>query len=113
MHVCGMNGTPIPLWRIRPVAVPGDARWQGRRIWPEVIVRAPSAAMARVVASRLDENPGALPVGNETLCFRSGFEDSKLYWVTPVDAAEAAALRQRFAADRSTCGVVSAPSWAA
>lgn len=80
------------LWRIAPVADPRDTWWQGRRIWREVIVRAPSAAMARRIARRLDVDPDEPPVGNESPYFRSGFADEKLYWVTRLDAADAAAL---------------------
>ena len=41
----------MPLWRIHPVVHPSDSRWQGRPIWAEVIVRAETAAMARVIAA--------------------------------------------------------------
>jgi putative transposase len=54
MTSCTAAGIPIPLWRLVPAANPRDPRWQGRTIRAETIVRAPSAAMARVVASRLD-----------------------------------------------------------
>lgn len=79
----------LPLWRIHPVAQPTDSRWQGRRIWAEVIVRAQSAAMARLIASKLDEPPVPSRIGNETLCFRSGIEDEKLYWVRRLSTDEA------------------------
>lgn len=77
----------MPLWRIVPVADPTDPRWQGRAIWSEVIVRAASPAQARLVAARLEHDPDAPPVGNESLGFRSGFEDEKLYWVIGLAAA--------------------------
>lgn len=80
----------MPLWRIYPVADPRDSRWQGRRIWAEVVVRAESAAMARLIASKLDEPPVRRRLGNEIHCFRSGFEDEKLYWVRRLGAADAA-----------------------
>lgn len=80
------------LWRIAPAANPRDSWWQGRRIFEEVIVRAPSAAMARRIASRLEANPDEPPVGNESPYFRSGFEDEKLYWVARLGSAEAAHL---------------------
>ncbi|WP_119458355.1 hypothetical protein [Rhodospirillaceae bacterium SYSU D60014] len=80
------------LWRIAPVADPRDSRWQDRRIWREVIVRAPSAAMARLIAGRLETNPDRPPVGNESPAFRSGFTDEKLYWVARLSTAEAAAV---------------------
>jgi hypothetical protein len=80
----------MPLWRIHSVAHPEDSRWQGRRIWAEVIVQAESAAFARLMASKLDEPPVPHRLGNESLCFRSGFEDEKLYWVHRLSAVEAA-----------------------
>lgn len=88
----------MTLWRIEPCAVATDSRWMDFPIWADVVVRAPSAAQARLVAAgmeaqRLDDHT---PVGNETLEFRSGFEDEKLYQVrqlrhlsgTPQDGPE-------------------------
>lgn len=69
------------MWMIYPVAWPEDPRWQGRDIWDHVIVRAPSAAMARVQAAKLDRPKVVNRLGNETLSFRSGLEDERLYWV--------------------------------
>lgn len=80
----------MPLWRIYPVTHPDESRWQGRRIWAEVIVHAESAAFARRIASKLDKPPVPHRLGNESSCFRSGFEDEKLYWVHRVDSADAA-----------------------
>lgn len=75
----------MPIWRIYPVARPGDPVWQGRNIWKEVVVRAQSAAMARLIAGELDRPVQRHRKGNESLCFRSGFDDIKLYWVTRLD----------------------------
>lgn len=83
----------MPLWSFQPVACPCDSRWQGRRIWQEVVVRAPNAAFARLTARQLDEPPVRRRLGNETHCFRSGFEDEKLYWVRRLGSAEASAYR--------------------
>lgn len=94
----------MPLWRIYPVADPGVPHWQGRKIWEEVIVRAKTAALARVIASRLDEPPVPYRIGNETLCFRSGFEDVKLYWVQELSAHSAARYEDSDAQE----GVISA-----
>lgn len=80
----------MPVWKIIPVAPPDDPRWQGRRIWREVLVRAETAAMARVVAGAWERDPNSIGVANETLDFRSGFEDEKLYWVVELDPAAAA-----------------------
>lgn len=101
-----MAGIPIPLWRLRAIADPRDTRWQGRVIHADTIVRAPSAAMARVVASSLDRHPDAVRRGNESLSFRSGFADEKLYWATRLDEAGAAALRAPGGKDAQRCAVL-------
>lgn len=67
-------------WRIFPVASPDDPRWQGRRIWPELVVEAESAALARQVAARRATDASQPPVGNETRALVTGLEDEKLYW---------------------------------
>ena len=78
----------MPLWKIAPAATLDDPRWLDRRPWGEVLVRAESAAMARLIASGLDRPPTAgTGVGNETDGFVSAFDDEKLYWVTEVDAS--------------------------
>ena len=73
----------MTLWKIEPIAVAADSRWMDFPIWADVIVRAPSAARARLVAAAMEarELADSTPVGNETLTFRSGFEDEKLYQV--------------------------------
>jgi hypothetical protein len=86
------GGVAMPLWQIRPVASQNDPRWQGRRIWEEVIVQAESAAFARLIASELDKPASPYRHGNESLCFRSGFEDERLYWVRRLEVAHAARL---------------------
>ncbi|MBU6473302.1 MAG: hypothetical protein KGQ94_11640 [Alphaproteobacteria bacterium] len=78
----------MPLWRIYPVAHRSDARWQGRKIWKDVVVCASSAAMARVIALELDRPAQPHRMGNESHCFRSGFEDAKLYWVQRIDQSD-------------------------
>jgi hypothetical protein len=74
----------MPLWRIEPCAVATDSRWMDFPIWTDVVVRAPSPARARLVAAEMDAwlHNEQVPVGNETLEFRSGFEDEKLYRVS-------------------------------
>lgn len=108
MTGCTLIGTPIPLWRLAPAANPRDPRWQGRAIHAETIVRAPTAAMARVVASRLDRRPDAVPRGNESLCFRSGFTDEKLYWVQRLEEAAAEKLQPEGASETERCEVLAA-----
>ncbi len=73
----------MPLWRITPVTDPEDSHWQGRKVWAEVVVRAASPAMARVIDCELDRPAKPYRIGNESLCFRSGLEDAKRYWVRP------------------------------
>lgn len=76
----------MPLWSIEPAAVAEDSRWLDFPIWAEVLVRAPSPAQARLVAAAMEAELIGDPttVGNETLSFRSGFQDEKLYRVREV-----------------------------
>lgn len=96
----------MPLWRIVPAADPRDPRWQGRPIWREVIVRAPSAALARLLAARLD-SAETVPAGNESLGPRSGFSDEKLYWLRRLDDAASAGL----GSDNGRDGILRAVPW--
>lgn len=78
----------MAYWRFQPVARPEDRRWQGRCVRRGVIVKAPTPGLAILHASAIDR-PSPLPkVGNETLCYRSGFEDEKLYHLRRISAAE-------------------------
>jgi len=83
----------MPLWKFVPAARRSDPRWQDREPWYEVVVRAETAAMARVTASGLDRPRGPDHVGNESIGFRSAFDDEKLYWVERIDAREFDAAR--------------------
>lgn len=74
----------MSLWQITPVASPNDAHWQDRKVWSEVIVEAPSAALARLYAAEWELGSGPPHIGNETPTPRSGFDDEKLYWVRRV-----------------------------
>src|SRR3546814_11089738 len=69
--------TCMPLWTIDASAVAEDSRWLDFPIWEEVVVRAPTAAQARLVAAAMEAKEIADPttVGNETLSFRSGFQE--------------------------------------
>jgi hypothetical protein len=82
----------MPLWRFIPIAGPRDSRWQDRQIREGLVVRAPSATMARLIADR--EVPSSVrgAVGNETRSFRGGFADAALYWVQRVSPDEAKEL---------------------
>lgn len=79
----------MPLWRLVPHADPEDARWLDHPIWEEVVVRADSAAQARLLAAGLEEDPARPPAGNECPSGKSGFADEKLYWVREVANADA------------------------
>lgn len=75
----------MPLWKIEPVADPDDARWLDHKIWREVIVRAPTAALARLAAARMELDHVTPPAGNEEPSARSAFEDEKLYAVREIE----------------------------
>ena len=81
----------MALWRIRPVADLADTRWQDHAIYDNVVVRADTPAMARIVAAAIDyENEkGEPPTGNESGTFSSAFLDEKLYQVQPLCDSEA------------------------
>jgi hypothetical protein len=76
----------MPLWSIEPTAVAEDSRWLDYPIWADVLVRAPTAAQARLVAAAMEAGAieGPATVGNESPTFRSGFDDEKLYRVRQV-----------------------------
>src|SRR3546814_19941966 len=82
----------MPLWKIYPVAGLQDPRWVGRCIWKDVVVRAPSAAMARLVAAAMDRDLDIRLSGAERLCFRIGFHDEKTYWVSLINDVVAASI---------------------
>jgi hypothetical protein len=77
------------LWKLTPVADAADPRWQGRPIWREVIVEAPTAAFARQLAADWELAGEVRRVGNESPSPKSGFEDEKLYWVRALPEGEA------------------------
>jgi hypothetical protein len=79
----------VACWKLTPVASPDDPRWQGRAIWSEAIVEAPSAAFARQFAAEWELPDRLRHVGNESPSPKSGFQDEKLYWVRRVPADEA------------------------
>jgi hypothetical protein len=87
-----LPGLTMALWRIFPSAEPEDPRWQDRGApEKEVLVRAPSAAMARLLAGRAHATSSAgTQIGNESSASRGLFQDEKLYWVARMDADEAA-----------------------
>lgn len=80
----------MALWRLSPTAGANDAWWQNRRIWREVVVRADSAAQARLVAAELEADPSEPLSGNESPSFNSGFLSEKLYRVDRAGDGEGA-----------------------
>jgi hypothetical protein len=80
------------LWLIEPVADPDDQMWQDRPIWAEVVVAAPSPALARLAAERKALSPEWIPVGNESESRRSGLNDEQLYHVRPLPPERRASL---------------------
>jgi hypothetical protein len=82
----------MPLWKFEPAADARDDLWQGRTIWREVIVEAPSAAFAREYAAEWELSDRAPQIANESLSRRSAFHDHHAYHVRQLADAEAAAL---------------------
>lgn len=81
------------LWKITPSAPPDDPRWLGGPEWREIVVRAKTAAEARVVAARMeaaqqDFSPGRNTAGAGAMDYQSPLHDEALYHVTelPSDA---------------------------
>lgn len=67
------------LWELTPVARPDDPTWQGRPQFDRVLVRAETAAEARVVASGLDTPESAPEFGDQHPRLKSGLMTEKLY----------------------------------
>jgi len=70
----------MPIWQIKPAPRDLDAALLGYGHWSEVIVRADSAAEARVVAAA-ELGDRSQPIANESAAGGSGLEDEKLYHV--------------------------------
>lgn len=73
----------LAVWRITPVAHPSDGAWQGRMIWKELLIVAPTAGAAMLEADRHSARArGASPArSQDRQQARSGFGDQKLYRV--------------------------------
>lgn len=82
----------LPLWRLTPAAELDDPRWLDHRPIPEVLVRARTAAEARVLASETSQSNSAGAVGNESANNHSRLLDEKLYRVDRADASAAAGM---------------------
>lgn len=70
----------MPLWRISPAPRDLESARLDYGQWSEVIVRAGTAAEARILASR-ELGDRSKVIGNETAAGYSGLEDEKLYHV--------------------------------
>lgn len=81
----------MPLWRFVPIADETDSAWQDRFIWHGVVVRASTAALARVIAEEAEDARVGGAVGNETASPGGGFSDPNLYWVERLSPEEARA----------------------
>lgn len=82
----------MPLWKFVPIARPDDPTWQDRPVWYDRIVRAETAAEARVQAARYNRDPTDLLADLEKADLGGGFLSEKLYEVYELDPAEAAAF---------------------
>ncbi len=72
----------MPVYRIEPIARPGDPRWQDRPRFKEVVVRALSPGLARTWARDKEfelVTDSTIRIGNESLASEAGVEDPKLY----------------------------------
>jgi hypothetical protein len=76
------------LWRIVPSARLDDTRWEDHPAYPEVVVRAETAAMARLTAGRAlyHENMKTQFGEEHDPIFISAFDDEKLYRVSRIES---------------------------
>ena len=77
----------LTLWKLEPAARIDDSAWQDRDVY-RMIVRAGSATEARLLASRRFK-PADDPEALERADLGGGFLSEKLYWVVPLEPAEA------------------------
>lgn len=80
------------LWRLLPAAKPDDPTWEGRPIFSEVVVRAPTSAQARIEAAKLARDPHDVLACLEKADPNGGFTNEKLYRVVPLSPEEAEAF---------------------
>jgi len=82
----------MQLWKIEPVARADDPRWLNHPRFAHVVVRAETAAEARLLAASGENSGAPAAVGNETHGDVAGLSDEKLYRVAPLPAEERGAL---------------------
>jgi len=73
----------MPIWRITPAPRNLESARQDYGRWSEVIVRASSAARARIVAAT-ELADLTHPVANESAASGGGLQDEKLYHVARI-----------------------------
>ena len=84
----GVPGEPLNIYRLEPIAAPGDPRWDNAPGHGAVIVAARTSGDARIVAasSELDfMEVDAAPAEDVTTANASAFRDDKLYTVIELD----------------------------
>jgi hypothetical protein len=83
------------VWRLTPVARADDPRWQGRRIWSELVIVAGNVGEAVLLAARHDEQASGYRVSDsqDGQQLRSGFEDELLYRADRLEATAPAGAR--------------------
>ena len=92
----------MPIWRITPAPRNLESARLDYGRWSEVIVRASSAARARIVAA-IELADLTQPVANESAASGGGLQDEKLYHVARVSGAAG-----RFREDSRSEGVLKA-----
>ena len=84
---------PIPLhvWQFTPVARADDPTWQGRTMWQDFRIVAPTSGVAILLAARYDEQSKHLSVADsqDGQQLRSGLENPRLYRVDQISEADA------------------------
>jgi len=80
----------LHVWQFTPVARPDDPAWQGRTIWEDFRIVAPTVGTAMLLASRYDEKLKGLSTedSQDRQQLRSGLEDARLYRIDRVYGAE-------------------------
>lgn len=82
----------MALWLFTPVAAPDDPRWLNHPRFSRIVVRADTAALARLAATEWELPTDTEAVGNESHGNIAGAMDEKLYSVSPLPAEESEGL---------------------
>ena len=93
MSSTGETNDPLPLhvWQFTPVARADDPTWQGRTMWEDFRIVAPTSGVALLLAARYDEQSKNLSVADsqDGQQLRSGLEDPRLYRIDQIGEADA------------------------